>query len=84
MTHPEHGAPGAHIPFAVSEPIQYTAEEGITFGWFVNPWTQCPDPVNLPKSFMLSIPWLASQFGAKNRLPCTVTGVDVDNAKSIA
>jgi len=44
----------------------------------------CPDPVSEPLSFILSIPWLGSQFAAKKRLPWTGTGAVVVNAKSMA
>ena len=33
---------------------------------------------------MLSCPFLGSQFGAKNRVPCTGAGVGVVSTKSIA
>ena len=84
MRQPEHGLPGEHRPFAVLGPTQYIADEGITPGWKEKPWIVCVDRVTEPKSFILSAPWLASQFAVKNRLPCTVTGADVVSAKSIA
>jgi hypothetical protein len=43
-----------------------------------------PEFVNDPKSFMLSVPPLGSQFGAKKSVPCTVTGAGVVSEKSIA
>ena len=44
----------------------------------------CVVPVRVPKSFRLSVPPLRSQFGVKNKVPCTVTGVGVTSEKSIA
>jgi len=42
------------------------------------------DPVRAPLSFILSTPWLGSQFDVKNKLPFTTTGEGVVRLKSTA